>query len=98
MKKFRVLLEGRNLLINSQEGLKKMGFYTTRFIEAGSPKQAENLSVELIKNDSKLKKSILNDQADPPMIYVDSLDELTSFGDNAVPGSGYTFYLEEEEK
>jgi hypothetical protein len=42
MKKFRVLLEGRNLLINSQEGLKKMGFYTTRFIEAGSPKQAEN--------------------------------------------------------
>jgi hypothetical protein len=32
------------------------------------------------------------------MIYVDSLDELTSFGDNAVPGSGYTFYLEEEEK
>ncbi len=96
MKKFRVMLEGRNFLINSDEGPMKMGFYTTRFIEAESSKEAENLSVELIKNDANLKETVLNDQADPPMIYLESLDELSSFGDNAVPGSGYTFYLEEE--
>ena len=90
------MLEGKNFLINSDEGPTKMGFYTTRFVEAESPKEAENLSVELIKNDSNLTDSVLNEQADPPMIYLDNLDELSSFGDNTVPGSGYTFYLEEE--
>ena len=73
-----------------------MGFYATRFVEAESPEQAEYLSFKLIKNDSNLKETVLNDQADPPMIYLENLNELSSFGDNAVPGSGYSFYLEEE--
>jgi hypothetical protein len=97
MKKFRVMLEGRNFLFNSDEGRKVMGFYTTRFVEAENPKEAENLSVELIKNDSKLKDSVLNERSDPPEIYLESIDELESFGGNSVPGNGYTFYPDEDE-
>ena len=74
-----------------------MGFYTTRFVEAESPKEAENLSVELIKNDSKLKDTVLNDRSDPPKIYLESIDELESFGGNSVPGDGYIFYPDKDE-
>ena len=85
-------------MIDSDDGPKKKGFYTTRFVEADSPEVAEKLSVELIKNDTELQNSVLNDRSDPPMIYLESLEELNSFGDNNVPGSGYTFYPEEGEK
>ena len=97
MKKYRVLLEGKNFIIKSDIGPERMGFYTTRFVKADSPEEAEKLSVDLIKSDSDLKNTVLNDKSDPPMIYLESLDELERFGDNILPGSGYTFYPEEDE-
>ena len=97
MKKYKVVLEGRNFILKSDKGPTKMGFYTTRFVEATSPEEAENLSIELIRKDSDLKNVILNERSDPPTIILDSIEELSIFGDNSVPGTGYTFYPEEEE-
>ena len=97
MRKYKVLLEGSNFIIESDKGPTKMGFYTTRFVEANSPQEAEKLSIELIQNDSQLKNSITNEGSDPPLINLDSIEELSNFGDNKVPGKGYTFYPEEKE-
>ena len=76
----------------------KHGFFTTRFVEANDPEEAEKISINLIRNDTDLKAAVLNKQGDPPMIYLKEIDELEGFGDIEPPGSGYTFYPESAEE
>ncbi len=95
MKKFIVLIEGKNFLIKDEkEMFQKSGFYTTRFISAGSPSQAENIAFEIIKED--LKDITLNDLSNPPIMRVKELNEVDSFGENLVPGTGFTWFDEEQ--
>ena len=96
MKKFQVSIEGNNLILNFGEGPIKVGFYTTRFVEAKNAKEAEIQSIDLIKNDPELKGNILNEKSNTPMLYIENIVEVKSFGDNAVPGNGYTFYPDDE--
>lgn len=98
MKKYRILLEGKNFLINSDEGPNRMGFYTTRYVEAENREDAEKRSVELIKNDPKLKDVMLNIRSDPPMIYLEKIEEISSFDGVDKTNTGYTFYPEESKQ
>ena len=82
--------------MNLDQGPHKYGFYTTRFVEAEDSKEAENIAVEIIKNDNKLKPSVLNEKSNPPKIYVEEIVELDSFDDIKTPGGGYTFYPEND--
>lgn len=76
--------------------LRKHGFYTTRFVEASNPEEAELKAINLVKNDSHLKDAVQNDKSDSPMIFLEALYELESFEETIMPGSGYTFYIDNE--
>src|SRR5262249_24035175 len=95
MKKYKVFLNGRNFLMEADGQPKKMGFYTTRFVEAETPENAENIAVELVRNDAELRKAVKNEKPDPPTIYAEEIALLQSFEGILVPGTGYTFYEEE---
>jgi hypothetical protein len=73
-----------------------MGFYTTRFVEAETPEGAEDLAVQQIRGDDKLRKTVINDKSDPPMIYAEEIIMLETFEGIKLPGTGYTFFYDDE--
>jgi len=44
----------------------------------------------------ELESIVLNDRSDPPVMYAKENDEINDFGDNLVPGSGFTWFKFEE--
>ena len=90
------MLQGKNFLLNFDGKSQKHGFYTTRYVEANDPEEAELKAVDLIKMDSKLTESVQNDHSDVPMIYLDELIELECFEGENITGTGYSFYIEDE--
>lgn len=95
MKNYKVFVRGENFLINLDGVNQKMGFYTTRFVEAESEVAAEYAVMDILRSDPKLVKGVLNEESDPPMMYVEELEELESMKGYPVPGTGFTFYPEE---
>ena len=74
-----------------------MGFYTTRFVEAEDEKAAEYAVMDLLRSDPKLVKSVLNERADPPIMYMEEIEELESFKGYPLRGTGFVFYREKSE-
>lgn len=59
MKKFKVFVRGENFLINLDGVEQKMGFYTTRFVEAENEVAAEYAVMDILRSDPKLIKGVL---------------------------------------
>ncbi|HET6891788.1 MAG TPA: hypothetical protein VFH31_11850, partial [Pyrinomonadaceae bacterium] len=79
MKKYKVFVRGDNFLINLDGVNQKMGFYTTRFVEAQNEEAAEYAVMNMLRSDPKLVKGVLNEGSDPPMMYAEEIEELKSF-------------------
>ena len=92
-RKYRVFVNGQNYWLHIDGRLQKTGFYTTRFVEAQDAKEAEDIAVELVRNDSKLMVGLFNEQGDPPMLYAEEAEEV----DALEPAHGYAFYSKEED-
>lgn len=89
-----MVIEGSNFAIRLDGKVGKHGFFTTRFVEAKDSRNAETLVMNLIRDE--LKSIVLNDRSDPPMMYAEEIHEIDDFGDNIVPGSGFTWFEAEE--
>jgi hypothetical protein len=72
----------------------RYGFFTTRFVEAKDSKGAEALVMNLVREE--LRSMVLNGPSDPPTMLVEEIHEINDFGDNVVPGSGFTWFEAEE--
>lgn len=96
MKKYKVIIEGHNFLVKIGDETKKRGFYTTRFVEAQDTDEAENIAIGMLRADADLIALTRNEESDSPVMYVEEVEELTSFGDFTVPGSGFAWYPEEK--
>jgi hypothetical protein len=96
MNKYKVFIDGDNFDILLDGKVGKHGFFTTRFVEAKGSKEAEALAINLIRDE--LKSIVLNDRSDPPTLYVEENYEVDDFGDNLVPGTGFTWFKSEETK
>jgi hypothetical protein len=97
-KKFKILVRGKNYLLQQldvDELAGKCGFYTTVFVEAWNPEEAEAIAVDILKNDSKLLDACKNSKSDPPNISIESIDEIASFKGCSPPRTGLVFYPEE---
>ena len=95
MLKYRALLKGTNFFLNSGGKVCRHGFFTTRFAEADTTEEAEEIAVQLIRDDRVLKAAVLNDVAAPPTIYLKEIDELASFDGVVPPREGYPFHPED---
>lgn len=94
MKKFKVLIEGINCFIKFENEIKKVGFFTTRFIESENRETAEINVLHSIKNE--LCDIILNERLNPPGLSIEEITEIEVF-DTHDSGLGFTWYLEDEQ-
>jgi hypothetical protein len=98
MKKYRVMLEGRNFLIAMDGKVGKFGFYQTFFIDAHSPAEAENAAVQKVRANSDLKTTVRNPKDDPPMVYLEEIEEIQEFPKDSHLVTGRGWYSEDEEE
>ena len=64
MKRFKVKLHGKNFLLNLDGEPKKFVFYTTRFVKAETPQEAEKIAIILTHQNPNLRDTVLNENAD----------------------------------
>ena len=94
-KKYKVLVRGDNFWLNLEGENQKLGFYTTRFVEAQNEDEAEEKAIALLRNDPKLRSGVLNEQSDSPVMFAEEIVELNSFDGLKIPGTGFIFYPKE---
>jgi len=97
MPHYRVKLAGENFRLTFEGKAMKLGFLTTRLVEAQDKTQAELSAVQLIREDPKLA-GVLNERADPPMIYCEGIEEIEPFDPTSAVQLGFTFYPEEAQR
>ena len=83
MTTYLVHITGKNFLIDGEKGKKKRRFRATRLIEAENQKRAETIAREFLRNDPRLKYSVLNEESDPPEILLDSVIEVPAMAYDA---------------
>src|SRR3546814_5532778 len=90
---FRCIICGENFpgTLLGQEEL--VGFYTTRFVEADSPEQAEIMAIELLRNDPSLDVSSEH-RTQSAKVFFEDIDEVPGDTEQK-PNSGFTFRSEE---
>lgn len=92
MKRYRVLINGVNFLLEVDGALGKHGFYTSRWVEAEDPQSAELRAIELFRSEPGLRERLRNAPDDPPTLYVEETEEVMELE----PAQGLAFYVEEE--
>ena len=96
MSTYLVRLKGKNFLMDGDEGPRKKRFYVTRLVEAENPNQAENLARDMISTDPRLQNSVLNESSDPPIIYLESVSEVTAMAYDA-QNRAHSFFWQDED-
>ncbi|HOO47056.1 MAG TPA: hypothetical protein PLM29_12545 [Deltaproteobacteria bacterium] len=94
MKRYRLLMHGRNYLISTNGKPAKQGFFQNLIIEAESPQKACLLAKARITHDRELRGITLNTKKDPPVVELDTFWELDVLDDVGHIGPERTFYLE----
>lgn len=94
MSEWRVLLNGSNFLMEFEGRPTKLGWFTTRYVEAEDEHSAEVAAVALIRRDPKLS-GVLNAPSDPPLILLDEIEE-SPFVDAERDDAGFAFYVDDD--
>ncbi len=86
------MIRGENFFIRGESGVKRLGFYTTRYIEAPSAADIERCAVDHIRGDAHLRNAVLNPPDAPPTVFVDEYVEVDpeTVQDKLV--GGFTFF------
>ena len=77
--------------MRKDEGAERLGFYTSRFIEAPGEDDVERCAVEHIRGDTKLRSVVLNPPDAPPEVFI---EEFVEVDPDTVPETqgGFTFF------
>jgi hypothetical protein len=92
VKKYIVMLEGRNFIFEHEGEPTRFGFSTSRDVTAANPEEAERLAIQDIRGDDRLNAPLLNDPSNPPRITVTHHIEVESFDPVSRPNLDYIFY------
>jgi hypothetical protein len=90
-----VVVNGRNFQLawaegeNETPGIKRTGFYTT----VHGQREAESRAMKVLRADKALRKGVRN-TSDPPVMFLEKLEELSSFKGCRLPRTGFAFYRE----
>jgi hypothetical protein len=95
MTTYMVRLKGENFLMAGDQGPRKRRFHSTRIIEAENPRRAETLARNLIRKDTRLQNSVLNEVSDPPLISLESIREISAMAYDA-QNRAHSFYWDDE--
>jgi capsule polysaccharide export protein KpsE/RkpR len=95
MQKYIVTVHGQNLLTKVDGVRKRYGFFTTVFLEAFTPADAESRALELVREDAHVRDITLNAEDDPLRFSADEIQEVESFNDARLPRTGLALYSED---
>ena len=85
----RVFLHGKNALIETNGRPERLGFFTTRIVEAPSKKEAEIEAIRLVKSDEWLRSSLLNAGSDPFVLAAKEVEEALP---EEIATTGFSWY------
>ncbi len=88
---YRVNLNGKNYLIETDGVIEKYGFYTFRDVTAANPEEAEYAAVQMLREDHGLRQIVKNAVDDPPTMHLEELVEIEA--PNPIQ-PGFIFYPE----
>jgi hypothetical protein len=94
MKRYRLLMVGRNYLIQRDGKPRKHGFRQHVVLQADGPKQARQMAIARLRLDAELGSMTLNEASDPPEVDLDTLWEMDILDDPEDVPPGRTFYIE----
>jgi hypothetical protein len=94
--KYGVMLRGENFEIKSESGVENLGFFTTRFVKARTPEEAELVAVDMIRKDKSLLEILSRESKLEPNVYLEKIWPERWW--KRIGGSGYSFYAMESEK
>jgi hypothetical protein len=94
MPHYRVLLRGENFWLRIDERPRRMGFFTTRFVEAPDVEQAGQAALALLRGEGRLKPR--NEATDAPLVFFDEIEEVQA-ADIQVVATGLSFYPDDRE-
>lgn len=93
MKKFAVIIHGRNFLIQDVEdkfpGLRE--FYIHAYPEAETAEAAAGLALELVRELMKARKMVRNAPENAPVLEIDECVEVAEWPECTRPLSGFVF-------
>ena len=95
-KKFLILIHGENYLCKEGDGVIPKGFYVTRCVEAVDAESAQEVALDMVRDDQALA-NIVNDETNTPWLSIDKVSEVDEWTALKPPGSGFAFYIEEDE-
>ena len=75
----------------------RYGFYTTVFVEAFTPADAESRAMDVLREDAHLRDVALNAQDDPWTLAADEVHEIESFDGVRLPRQGLALYEEKSD-
>lgn len=95
MPKYLIRLEAENVLVLEDGVRRRLGFITTRFVEAATEAAARDSAMRLVRDE--YSRAVLNSEEAPYTLRVVETAELETFRDRPVPGRGATWFPEEDE-
>lgn len=93
LNKYKVTLEGSGFIVHIDGNKQKCGFFTTRFIEASTADLAIRQATELVV--IEIDKSMPGARLESSLITNEEATELISFGAYAIPGEGFSWFIED---
>jgi hypothetical protein len=96
-RKFRVVIQGFDPSAGFVPEGPRVGFWTTRYVEAVSESEAAGTAVDLVLADEGLARTVNAAWHGRPIVRADKVEELATFDGISDPGAGYTFFEESDE-
>ena len=96
MNRYRAVLNGQNYTLEVDGQFCSMGFYTTRYVEASDPTQAELEAVDLIRKDEWLTEVAMNTPDPGPKIVLEELYQLEPDEEFPAVQPGLGWYREDD--
>jgi hypothetical protein len=94
MPKYRVLVEGKNFVLEVDGKRRRYGFYQTVFVESADPRQAELDAVAVVRGSEELSKLVCNRSDDPPRLHLEKIEEIGKEKNLPTQTSGRILYPE----
>lgn len=102
LKKYTVIVGGRGCLLEVDSAVRKLGFYTTRYVWAADSAHAGQKALRLVQSELQKEELLLNAASVPPSLVIDEIFELDFFATLRTlfrgSGRGATWYPEEGEE
>ena len=88
---FRCFIRGENFPGSLMSQEEPLGFYTTRFVRAESPAEAEMAALSLLREDETLGSVRPEDRMEDAKVYFEQIEEVPEDPGRG-PGKGFTFF------